>query len=166
MKKIIVAIAIVFAFTLGTVFSADIATAVKPVTEVLVTNTEPIPVTGIVASSTQASTLVVEGSAIPDGCTSAQTSGIISFSWVGLPTQFVTNNFGTTGKITQVEVTETSFVAEGYYKNTAPGCVSATNNDVPNEITITGGCGIGVPVEITTLGGHMASGTANVVCIP
>ena len=46
MNKIIPVIAIVFAFTLGTVFSADIATAVKPVTEVFVTNTEPIEVTG------------------------------------------------------------------------------------------------------------------------
>jgi len=46
MKKIIPVIAIVFAFTLGTVFSADIATAAKPVTEVFVTNTEPIEVTG------------------------------------------------------------------------------------------------------------------------
>jgi len=50
MNKIIAVIAIVFAFTLGTVFSADIATAVKPVTEVLVTNTEPIPVTGTISS--------------------------------------------------------------------------------------------------------------------
>ena len=39
------AIAIAFAFALGTVFSADIATATKPVTEVFLTNTEPIPVT-------------------------------------------------------------------------------------------------------------------------
>jgi len=51
MNKIIAVIAIVFAFTLGTVFSADIATAVKPVTEVLVTNTEPIPVTGSISSN-------------------------------------------------------------------------------------------------------------------
>jgi len=50
MNKIIPVIAIVFAFTLGTIFSADIATAVKPVTEVLVTNTEPIPVTGSISS--------------------------------------------------------------------------------------------------------------------
>ena len=50
MNKIIVVIAIVFAFTLGTVFSADIATALKPATEVIVTNTDPIPVTGIVSS--------------------------------------------------------------------------------------------------------------------
>jgi len=41
MNKIIVVIAIVFAFTLGTVFSADIATAVKPVTEDVV-NTLPL----------------------------------------------------------------------------------------------------------------------------
>ena len=40
-----IAIAFVFAFTLGTVFSTDIATATKPVTEVFVTNTDPIPVT-------------------------------------------------------------------------------------------------------------------------
>jgi hypothetical protein len=50
MKKIIAVIAIVFAFTLGTVFSADIATAVKPATEVFVTNTEPIEVTGSITS--------------------------------------------------------------------------------------------------------------------
>jgi len=50
MNKIIVVIAIVFAFTLGTIFSADIATALKPATEVLVTNTEPIPVTGSISS--------------------------------------------------------------------------------------------------------------------
>jgi len=51
MNKIIPVIAIVFAFTLGTVFSADIATAVKPVTEVFVTNTEPIVVTGSLTSN-------------------------------------------------------------------------------------------------------------------
>ena len=51
MNKIIPVIAIVFAFTLGTIFSADIATAVKPVTEVLVTNTEPIEVTGSLTSN-------------------------------------------------------------------------------------------------------------------
>ena len=51
MNKIISVIAIVFAFTLGTIFSADIATAVKPVTEVLVTNTEPIEVTGSLTSN-------------------------------------------------------------------------------------------------------------------
>ncbi len=50
MKKIIVVIALAFAFTLGTVFSVDIATALKPATEVLVTNTEPIPVIGISSS--------------------------------------------------------------------------------------------------------------------
>jgi len=50
MNKIIPVIAIVFAFTLGTIFSADIATALKPATEVIVTNTDPIPVTGIVSS--------------------------------------------------------------------------------------------------------------------
>jgi len=43
MKKIIIVIALVFAFTLGTIFSADIATALKPATEVIVTNTDPIP---------------------------------------------------------------------------------------------------------------------------
>ena len=51
MNKIIPVIAIVFAFTLGTIFSADIATAAKPVTEVLVTNTEPIEVTGSLTSN-------------------------------------------------------------------------------------------------------------------
>ena len=51
MNKIIAVMAIVFAFTLGTIFSADIATAVKPVTEVLITNTEPIPVTGSISSN-------------------------------------------------------------------------------------------------------------------
>jgi len=53
MNKIIAVIAIVFAFTLGTVFSADIATAVKPVTEVFVTNdaTNPIPITGSISSN-------------------------------------------------------------------------------------------------------------------
>ena len=51
MNKIIAVIAIVFAFTLGTIFSADIATAVKPVTEVFVTNTEPIEVTGSLTSN-------------------------------------------------------------------------------------------------------------------
>ena len=40
-----IAIAFAFALALGTMFSADIATAVKPVTEVFVTNTDPIPVT-------------------------------------------------------------------------------------------------------------------------
>jgi len=50
MNKIITVTALVFAFTLGTVFSADIATALKPATEVLVTNTEPIPVTGSISS--------------------------------------------------------------------------------------------------------------------
>ena len=50
MNKIIPVIAIVFAFTLGTIFSADIATALKPATEVFVTNTEPILVTGISSS--------------------------------------------------------------------------------------------------------------------
>ncbi len=44
------AIVVAFAFALGTVFSADIATAVKPVTDVLITNTEPIPVTGSISS--------------------------------------------------------------------------------------------------------------------
>jgi len=43
-------IAVAFAFVLGTVFSTDIATATKPVTEVFLTNTEPIPVTGISSS--------------------------------------------------------------------------------------------------------------------
>ena len=51
MNKIIAVIAIVFAFTLGTIFSADIATALKPATEVFVTNTEPIAVTGLVSSN-------------------------------------------------------------------------------------------------------------------
>ncbi len=52
MKKTIVVIAIVFAFTLGTIFSADIATAVKPATEVIVTNDAPIAVTGTESSPT------------------------------------------------------------------------------------------------------------------
>ncbi len=50
MKKIIIVIALVFAFTLGTIFSADIATAVKPPDEVIVVNTEPIAVTGNISS--------------------------------------------------------------------------------------------------------------------
>jgi len=53
MNKIIAVIAIVFAFTLGTIFSADIATALKPATEVFVTNdaTNPIPITGSISSN-------------------------------------------------------------------------------------------------------------------
>jgi len=50
MNKTIAIIGIVGAFIIGTVFSVDIATAVKPATEVLVTNTDPIPVTGISSS--------------------------------------------------------------------------------------------------------------------
>ena len=45
------AIAIAFAFALGIMFSADIATAAKPITEVFVTNTDPIPVTGDLESN-------------------------------------------------------------------------------------------------------------------
>jgi len=53
MNKIIPVIAIVFAFTLGIVFSADLATAVKPATEVFVTNdnANPIPVTATISSN-------------------------------------------------------------------------------------------------------------------
>jgi len=59
MNKTIAILGIVGAFALGTMFSADIATAVKPVTEVLVTNTNPIPVTGIVSSPTQTTGLAI-----------------------------------------------------------------------------------------------------------
>jgi len=49
MNKTIVVLAIAGAFVIGTLFSEDLATAAKPVTDVFVTNIDPIPVTGIVA---------------------------------------------------------------------------------------------------------------------
>ncbi len=51
MNKLITTVVVIGAFSLGVFFSADIANAAKPITEVIVTNPEPIPVTGLVASS-------------------------------------------------------------------------------------------------------------------
>jgi len=160
MNKIIVVIAIVFAFTLGTIFSADIATAVKPVTEVLVTNTEPISVTGIVSSTTQPVAMGIGGIMKLDGCTSIDGLGV---QWFGTsPAPF---NSGFNGWVTQVEMTETSFVAKGFYDALIPGCAIGSR-DLPHVFTFTGDCGEGVIIDITTDGGTSGTITGNVACVP
>jgi len=161
-------IAIAFAFVLGTIFSTDIATAVKPVTEVFVTNTDPIPVTGIVSSApTQASALKVDSVGLwtPDGCTEGQAGGGLAITWFGESPadQFSARWYD--GWITQVEVTETDFEAKGIYFNVKPSCVLGSR-ELPKVITITGECGEGVPIEITTEGGTDVSGLGNVACVP
>ena len=71
MNKIIVVIAIVVAFTLGTVFSADIATAattaVRPAIDVFVTNghTRPIPVTVNNFPTTSSEVIIANSEPIP-----------------------------------------------------------------------------------------------------
>jgi len=157
------AIAIAFAFTLGTVFSADIATAVKPVTEVFVTNTDPIPVTGIV-SSPQAPGLWVDGKMRLNNCDELNPNSL-GFKWLGEPTAISGPIQGT---ITQVDVTETDFVAKGFYDRVQAGCI-VDSREFPNLFTITGTCGIGANVDVTTEGGATTiPGTfeGNVACIP
>ena len=158
------AITIVFAFALGTVFSADIATATKPITEVFVKNTEPIPVTQIVSTSTHTPALFLEGIAFPDGCQPGQTNGNIQISMAGGSANIGSANLRS-NVVTDTELSETSFLIKGYTKLIIPDCVSG-HLEVPSVFTITGDCGEGVTINITTEGGVSATGTADVLCLP
>jgi len=154
------AIAIAFAFVLGTVFSADIATATKPVTEVFLTNTDPIPVTGIVSSPTQSTALGISGSMSLDGCTSI--SGI-NVNWLGVsPAQF---SSGIQGWITHAEVTETSFVAEGLYNDINDRACASGSLELPGAFTFTGNCGEGVTIDVSSNGGPSGTIIGNAACV-
>jgi len=172
MNKTILILAIVTAFLIGTSMSFVLSDyeaeaqdpkppkPPKPPKEVIVANTDPIPVTGIVTSPTQLSTLGINGIIILDGCTSLDAFIV---QWFGTsPVQFAG---GLRGWITEADVTETSFVAKGIYDVIQPGC-AVGSRELPHVFTLTGDCGEGVTIDVTTDGGASGIIIGNVACIP
>jgi len=160
MNKGIWAIAIVFAFALGTVFSADIATATKPITEVFLTNTEPIPVT---ASPSNHPAVQFDGTQVQiSSCNELNTS---SFSVRTFDDGLVRYSGSIDGIVHSVVVTEDAFELEGIYTGIGQSCIDDLRN-FPALFSVTGDCGLDSTVTIRTEGGVDVSFTANVACIP
>jgi len=163
MNKIIAVIAIVIAFTLGTVFSADIATAVKPITEVFVTNTDPIPVSLDPESPSSHPAVQFEVTGVQiSSCDEFNTSG---FTVITLIDGFVFWSGSIDASIHSVVITEDAFELEGIYTTINQGCIDDLRN-FPALISITGDCGLGSTVTVRTEGGVDVSFTGNVACIP
>jgi len=170
MTRTILVLAVIGAFVLGSIATGTIAFAddddddnkgnsVKKLLKKILNAIEQQE-----STPTQVSGLSIRANIIPDGCTPNETSGDIGIEWAGSPTGFF-SPYASGEQLIQVDVTETSFVARGYFRGPSIDCAGGTT-DLPQGITITGGCGVGAAIEISTTGGATGSGTGNVVCIP
>ena len=175
MTKTILILAIVAAFMIGTSMSFVLsdyeaeATDPKPPKppkepkepkEVIVANTEPIPVT---ASSSSHPAVQFEVSDVQiSQCDALNTSGF------GVRTDLdgiILYGGSIGGTIHRVVVTEDAFELEGIYTSINQGCIDDLRN-FPALFSITGDCGLDSTVTVRTEGGVDASFTTNVACIP
>jgi len=187
------AIAIVGAFVIGVLFSVDTVTALKPLTEVLIANTEPIPVTGIVSAPQSNSLLeqilnaVQKNTSFGDGEQTLIKAHLLTGqvtcldnSQQNINIQFnldkkVPSSFGVFPISPYGIISGQGQIAFGLSTGTIIGNSFEVRGVVdsdslcagftPAVITLTGQCGPGSTVNFATDSGATGTATGNIACV-
>ena len=128
--------------------------------EVIVANTEPIPVTAS-PSNHPAVQFEVNGVQVAS-CDAINTS---SFTVRTDAEGFVIYSGSITGVVHSVVVTEDAFELEGIYTGINQSCIDDLRN-FPALFSVNGDCGLGSAITVRTEGGVEVSFTGDVACIP